>query len=73
MSVEQDVLNKIKFVLDNNNEAQAIRILEDYGFDKLEEGKLLSNENENESACFDYEEGINMDCRRCGQPKYKHK
>lgn len=26
-----------------------------------------------ESACFDYQEGINMDCSKCGQPKYLHK
>lgn len=26
-----------------------------------------------DSACFDYVDGINMDCAKCGQPKYRHK
>ena len=42
MSIEEEVLDKIKFVLNSNNEAQAIRILEDYGFNKLEQGKQLN-------------------------------
>jgi hypothetical protein len=36
MSREEEVLDKIKFVLLSNNEAQAIRLIEQYGFDKEE-------------------------------------
>lgn len=25
------------------------------------------------SACCDYQEGINMQCAKCDEPKYKHK
>ena len=39
MSREEEVLEKIKFVLLSNNNAQAIRLIENYGFDKQEELK----------------------------------
>jgi hypothetical protein len=35
-TLEEEVLNKIKFVLSVNNDAQAIRILEQYSYFKLE-------------------------------------
>jgi hypothetical protein len=48
MTHEEDLLEKIKFVLLCKNEAQAIRLLEQYGFDKIEEFKLKNNIKNNE-------------------------
>ena len=35
--------------------------------------KKLTIDDVIDSACFDYVDGINMDCAKCGQPKYRHK
>ncbi len=45
MSPEKEALEKIKLVLKDNNEAIAIRIIEDYGFWRcLYEKKKVENE-----------------------------
>ena len=38
--MEKDLLERIIFVLKCNNKSQAIRMLEQYSFDKVEEFKL---------------------------------
>ena len=39
MDIEKELLDKIKFVLLSNNEAQAIRLIEQYWFDREEKTK----------------------------------
>ncbi len=50
-TLEEEILNKIKFVLSVNNDAQAIRLLEQHGFKKLEG---MYNEEEVKRLAFDF-------------------
>jgi aldehyde:ferredoxin oxidoreductase len=40
MTAEEETINKIKFLLSQNNEAQAIRTIEQYGYRKVESNEL---------------------------------
>ncbi|CAL2091864.1 hypothetical protein T190611E02C_40309 [Tenacibaculum sp. 190524A05c] len=47
MNLEEETLEKIKFMLSCNNEAQAIRAIEQYGFYKHQEAIKLFNSKKN--------------------------
>lgn len=53
---------------------------EQYLIDKIVQLTIHPKQSENvvlydvvDSVCFEYVDGINMDCAKCGQPKYRHK
>lgn len=48
MTYEEELLERIIFVLSCNNKSQAIRMLEQYSFDKIEDFKLKNNIENNE-------------------------
>jgi hypothetical protein len=63
---ENTMLNEVHTQLFSKN--RLIQLLDKYGQAlQLQQTDVIS------SACNEYIEGINMQCARCDEPKYKHK
>jgi len=71
MELTKELKEKIDAYLKNKTPKELLDLFKKHGMEEIP--KQLSLTDVVSSACDDYQEGINMQCAKCDEPKYKHR